>query len=85
MYDYWFDADGNPHEISKMDSEYISNCLNQLNKMLNAWHGIIPEQLTREEIKQKDTVGMKAWFVFHGNEYIGKLSEELKRRDELEI
>ena len=35
-YEYWFDADGNPHEISKMDDRYIGNCIKQLKKMLDA-------------------------------------------------
>ena len=84
IYDYWHDADGNPHEISKMDDTYILNCIKQLQKMLDAWHGIIPEQLTKEEVKKKDTVGTKAWFVFHGIVYIDKFCEELNKRKENE-
>ena len=79
-YEYWFDADGNPHEISKMDTQYIQNCLNQLVKMLDSWHGIIPEQLSKEELMQKDEVGMKAWFVFNGINYMNAFTEELDRR-----
>ena len=79
-YEYWFDADGNPHEISKMDDRYIGNCIKHLKKMLDAWHGIIPERLTEEELKQKDDVGSMAWFVFHGLSYIDVLCKELDRR-----
>ena len=81
MYDYWFDADGKAHEIARMDTDYIINCLNELKKMLDAWHGIIPEQLTDEELKQKDCVAMKAWFVFNGIPYIDAFCKELKRRN----
>ena len=42
-YEYWFDAEGNPHEISKMNTQYIKNCLKQLHNMLNSWRGIAPE------------------------------------------
>ena len=37
MYEYWFDADGKAHEISKMDTAYIGSCLKQLRKMLDSW------------------------------------------------
>ena len=77
---YWFDSDGYPHEISKMETGYIYNCLNQLKKALNLWHGIIPEQLTREELVDKGKVMSKAWFVLHGIEYIDAFCEELKKR-----
>ena len=80
LYEYWFDADGNPHEISKMDDIYIGNCIKQLKKMLDAWHGIIPERLTEEELNQKDDVGSMAWFVFHGLSYIDALCKELDKR-----
>lgn len=79
-YEYWFDGEGNMHEIAKMDTPYIINCLHQLEKMLPLWRGIIPEQLTKEELKQKDEVGMKAWFVFHGPDYIDAFVNELDRR-----
>ena len=48
--------------------------------MLVAWSGIIPEQLTKEEMNQKDEVGMKAWFVLHGISYIDAFCQELDRR-----
>ena len=80
MYDYWFDASGGAHEISKMETFYIQNCLKRLKKMLVVWSGIIPEQLTKEEMKQKDEVGMKAWFVLHGISYIDAFCQELDRR-----
>lgn len=80
-YIYWFDAMNQCHEISKMDTQYIYNCLKELKKMLDSWHGIIPEQLTEEELKLKDEVGMKAWFVFHGTNYIDAFCNELKRRN----
>lgn len=80
MYEYWFDADGKAHEISKMDTAYIGSCLKQLRKMLDSWRGIIPEQLTEEELRQKDDVGMKAWFVFHGISYIDAFCKELDKR-----
>lgn len=51
LYDYWIDAYGNSHAISDMNTQYISHCLNQLRKWLDAWHGIIPEMLTAEEMK----------------------------------
>ena len=81
MYDYWFDADGKAHEIAKMDSGYILSCLKQLRRMLESWRGIIPEQLTNEELKQKDEVGMKAWFVFNGIPYIEAFCKELDKRE----
>lgn len=80
QYEYWFDGDGNSHEIAKMDTQYIQNCLNQLNKWLDSWGGIIPEQLTAEELKDKDEVGKKAWFVFHGINYINAFGEEIDKR-----
>lgn len=61
-----------------MDINYIKNCLNQLQKWLNAWHGIIPEQLTDDELKGKDEVGMKAWFVFNGLNYIETFCNGIK-------
>jgi hypothetical protein len=79
-YEYWVDADENAHIISKMDTQYIQNCLNQLRKWLDAWHGIIPEQLTAKELKKKDEVGMKAWFVFNGIGYIDAFVEEINKR-----
>lgn len=79
-YEYWFDGDGNSHEIAKMDTQYIRNCQNQLLKMLDSWQGIIPEQLSDEELKSKDEVGMKAWFVFNGIAYMNAFSEELDKR-----
>ena len=81
MYDYWFDSDGKAHEIARMDSDYILSCLKQLRRMLESWRGIIPEQLTVEELKQKDEVGMKAWFVFNGIPYIDVFCKELDRRE----
>lgn len=80
IYNYWFDADGKPHEIRKMDLQYIQNCLQQLEKMLSSWHGIIPENLTDEELQKKDEVGQKAWFVFHGIKYIDAFYCELEKR-----
>lgn len=80
MFEYWFDADEKAHLISKMDITYISNCLQQLSKMLYAWRGIVPEQLTAAELKQKYEVGKKAWFVFNGVGYIDAFSNELKKR-----
>lgn len=79
-YEYWFDGDGIPHEIAKMDTQYIINCQNQLLKMLDSWHGIIPEQLSDDELESKNEVGMKAWFVFNGIEYMNAFSEELNKR-----
>lgn len=84
LYEYWFDASGNAHEISKMDTGYILNCLKQLNNMLDSWRGIIPERLTSEELKQKNEVGQKAWFVFHGIAYINAFCDELDRRNQSE-
>ena len=80
-YEYWFDAEGNPHEISKMNTQYIKNCLKQLHNMLNSWRGIAPEELSMEELKDKDEVGMKAWFVFNGIKYIHAFTEEFDRRN----
>ena len=80
MYEYWFDPDGNMHEISKMETSYIGNCISMLGKMLQNWAGIIPEQLSEEELKQKDEVGMKAWFVFNGINYIDAFCKELEKR-----
>lgn len=80
LYDYWIDAYGNSHAISDMNTQYISHCLNQLRKWLDAWHGIIPEMLTAEEMKQRDEVGMKAWFTFNGIPYIEAFCAELKKR-----
>lgn len=80
IYDYWFDSDGNMHEISKMDDNYINNCLRQLDRWCNSWHGIVPEQLTREELNNKDKVGTKAWFVFNGLAYVEVFCEELRNR-----
>lgn len=80
MYEYWFDSEGNAHEISKMDTCYIYNCLRQLNKMLDSWHGILPEMLNAEEMKQRNEVGMKAWFVFNGINYINAFCKELECR-----
>mgnify|MGYP004679064975 CR=1 FL=1 len=80
IYDYWFDGNGDMHEISKMDTQYIQNCLGQLNKMLQSWRGIIPERLTDEELLGRDKVGQKAWFVFHGIPYIDAFLRELKKR-----
>ena len=82
MYKYRFDADGKAHEITKMETAYICNCLKQLEKMSGLWHGVIPEQLTPEELTLKNEVGMKAWFVFNGIEYIGAFCEELDRRNQ---
>ena len=82
MYEYWFDSESKAHEISKMDSGYIKNCLKQLKKMLDSWGGSIPEQLTAEELQQKDEVGMKAWFVFNGLEYIEAFRRELEHRSQ---
>lgn len=80
MYKYWFDSEGNAHKIEEMETSYISNCLRQLGKMLDSWRGIIPEQLSNEELKQKDKVGMKAWFVFNGISYIDAFNKELENR-----
>ena len=80
-YEYWFDPEGKMYKISEMDTSYILNCLNQLNKMLPTWRGITPEDLTREDLKQKDVVGMEAWFVFHGINYINAFKKELSRRE----
>ena len=80
MYDYWIDAEGFPHEIAKMDTQYIMNCLKSLNNMLSLWRGITPDRLTNEELKLQSTVGMKAWFVFHGIAYIDAMCAELDRR-----
>ena len=79
-YEYWFDSEGKMHRIAEMDEGYILNCLNQLDKMLSAWHGIVPEHLTSEELKLKDKVGMKAWFVLHGINYIDVFTNELEKR-----
>lgn len=82
-YEYWFDADGRAHEIVKMDTDYIYNCLNQLGKWLENWGNIIPEQLSDDELKDKDEVGMKAWFVFNGISYIDVFCAEIKRRQNI--
>lgn len=83
MFEYWFDSYGQAHEISKMDTEYICNCLRNLNKWLTLWRGVIPEQLTTEEMKDRNRVGMKAWFVFNGIQYIESFCAELERRKQL--
>lgn len=80
MKEYWFDADNKPHDISKMDESYISRCLNDLRNCLELWRGIIPEQLTKEELNDKDNVMSKAWFVLNGIDYINSFCEELKKR-----
>lgn len=82
IYDYWVDGEGKLHKISQMDTQYIHNCLDQLKKMLNRWRGIIPENLTDDELKKKDEVGQKAWFVLNGIPYIDAFCSELKKRKE---
>ena len=79
-YEYWFDSEGKMHEIAKMDTLYIERCLKQLGKWLSTWRGIVPDQLTQDERKQKDEVGRKAWFVFHGINYIDAFTAELEKR-----
>lgn len=82
MYEFWFDSSGKAHDISRMDTGYIMNCLNMLNNMLSSWRGIIPEQLNNEELRDKSVVGTKAWFVFYGIGYIDSFCAEIDRRKE---
>lgn len=66
-----------------MDSGYIVNCLKNLIKWDKDWGDISFVELTTEELKRKDDVGMKAWFVIHGKNYMEAFSKELKKRNEL--
>lgn len=81
-YDYWFDGEGNAHEISKMNTSYIYHCINTLNDALVSWRGIIPEQLDEDELRDKDKVLSKAWFVFNGIKYIDVFCDEIRKRKE---
>ena len=80
MREYWFDAEGKPHLIKDMDEDYILNCLKNLEKWLKNWEEVLPTELNEYEMKQKDKVGMKAWFVFNGIDYINTFCDELDRR-----
>lgn len=80
IFDYWFDGDGNIHKISDMDDNYIQNCIRQLEKMNDGWWDIDVSDLSRNELKDKDKVGSKAWFVLFGKKYLEVLKFELDCR-----
>ena len=80
IYDYWFDAQGVIHKIEEMDTSYIERCITQLEKMNNSWWDIDVSELTKKELKDKDEIGQKAWFVIHGKTYLDVLKNELDYR-----
>ncbi len=81
-YEFWFDSEKKAHRIEDMDAKYIRNCMRQIKKCEGAWWNATPESLTDEELKLKDEVMQKAWYVFHGRKYYSVFEEELKIRGE---
>lgn len=84
FYDYWIDGNGNVHRISDMSTEYIKNCLNQLDKMANSWRFCTEEQLSDEELKSIAKPGEKAWYIVNESRLRESLELELAVKEALE-
>lgn len=80
-YDYWIDGNGTVHKISEMDSNYIRNCLRQLEMVRGTWRGITPEDLNKKDLESSNKPLSKAWFAFDGEKYMEVLTEELENRE----
>ena len=80
-YEFWVDAYNKSHEISKMDTAYIRNCLKELQKMNDVWKNAKCDSLTDSELKLSNEVGQKAWYVENGKSYLSAFLQELAYRE----
>lgn len=84
LYDFWIDGQGNAHRISQMDTQYIENCLSQIEKMGNMWRILSADNLKNDELSEMTKVGSKAWYLVNAQEYIDAFNIELAIRKGVE-
>lgn len=81
-YTFWIDANGQRHDLRDMTTSYINRCIGQIALVVDSWKRIKQRDLTPKELERVNDPLQKAWFVFHGLNYLESFKNELNSRDE---
>lgn len=84
IYDFWIDGTGKAHKISEMDTDYIYNCLSQIERMGHTWRMCKVEELSDEDLSKLVQTGTKAWYVVNAQKYVDAFEIELAVREAIE-